>query len=445
MPETILIRNGIVVTVDDRGRIFEDGAVLIQGDRIIAVGDTAKISKEAKPDILIDARKKVVLPGFINSHVHSGLIRGTAEDLPLFEWLRKHVDPKHKALKSEDAYAAALLCYTEMIKAGITCALDMYRFMDRCADAAEETGIRAVLAPYVADKPGYDYFENLADNERLIRSRNGDANGRIKIWVGLEHLIYCTEDAFRKAREFADKYDIGIHTHGEESLEMYQRLTRDYGRHPIEVFRDYGILGPKTVLAHCVWLSPIEIEILAKTGTSVAHCPVSNMKLASGVAPIPELISKMVNVGLGSDGVKENNRLDLIQEMKVASLMQKVYHLDASLLPAEQVLRMATANGAKALGMEKQLGSLAEGKKADVIVLDFKKPHLTPLLLGEFSNVIPNIVFAAQGSDVETVLIDGRIVMENRKLQTVNEEEVIERASRVTYDLLERRKPFVPK
>jgi 5-methylthioadenosine/S-adenosylhomocysteine deaminase len=226
---------------------------------------------------------------------------------------------------------------------------------------------------------------------------------------------------------------------------MYQRLTREYSKHPIEVFRDYGILGPKTVLAHCVWLSPIEIEILAKTGTSVAHCPVSNMKLASGVAPIPELIRRGVNVSLGSDGVKENNRLDLIQEMKVASLMQKVYHLDASLLPAEQVLRMATVNGAKALGMEKELGSLAEGKRADVIVLDFKKPHLTPLLLGEFQNVIPNIVFAAQGSDVETVLIDGRVVMENHEVRTVNEEEVIEKAGRVTYDLLERRKPFVPK
>ena len=444
MPETILIRNGIVITLDDRERIFEDGAILIEDDRIVAVGATEKVGKETKPDTLIDARKRVVLPGFINTHLHSGLTRGTAEDLPLWEWLRRHVDPKHKALKSDDAYAAASLCYVEMIKAGVTCGLDMYRFMDRCADAAEETGIRAVLAPYVADKPGFEYFENLADNERLIRDRNGSANSRINVWVGLEHLVYCTQNAFHKARELAAEYGTGIHTHGEESLEMYQRLSKEYGKGPVEIFRDYGILGQKTVLAHCVWLSPIEIEILAKTGTSVAHCPVSNMKLASGVAPIPELIRRGVNVSLGSDGVKENNRLDLIQEMKFASLLQKVHHLDATLLPAEQALRMATVNGAKALGMEEQIGSLTAGRKADIVILDLNKPHLTPLLLGEFSNVIPNVVFAAQGSDVETVLIDGKIVMENRVLQTVDEEEIIARASRVTYDLLERRKPFVP-
>lgn len=445
MSETTLIRNGIVVTLDERERIFEDGAVLVEDGRIVAVGDSRNVEKGVTPDVVIDAREKAVLPGFVNTHVHSGLIRGTAEDLPLWEWLRKHVDPKHRVLKSDDAYAAASLCYSEMIRAGITCALDMYRFMDRCADAAEETGIRIVLAPYVADKPEYDYFESLSDNERLIRTRHGGANGRVNVWVGLEHLTYCSEDAFRKAREFADKYGVGIHTHGEESLEMYQRITREYGKRPIEVFRDYGILGPKTVLAHCVWLSPIEIEILAKTGTSVAHCPVSNMKLASGVAPIPELMSKGVNVALGSDGVKENNRLDLIQEMKFASLLQKVNHLDASLLPANQVLRMGTVNGARALGLENEIGSLAEGKKADIVIMDLVRPHLTPLLLGEFANVIPNIVFAAQGNDVETVLIDGRIVMKNRVLQTVNEEEIIERADKVTYDLLERRKQLVPK
>lgn len=445
MSETIIIKNGIVATLDNHGRVFEDGAVLIENDRIIAVGDTREVEKKDKADVVIDARKKAVLPGFINTHVHSGLIRGTAEDLPLWEWLRKHVDPKHKALRSDDAYAAAALCYCEMIKAGITSALDMYRFMDRCADAAEETGIRAFLAPYVADKPGYDYFEKLGDNEKLIKTRNGTANGRINVWVGLEHLIYCSEEAFRKAREYADKYNVGIHTHGEESLEMYQRLSKEHGKRPIEIFRDYGILGPKTVLAHCVWLSPIEIEILAKTRTSVAHCPVSNMKLASGVAPVPELIRKGVNVGLGSDGVKENNRLDLIQEMKVAALMQKVHQLDATLMSAPQVLRMATVNGAKALGMENELGSLEAGKKADIAIIDLKKPHLSPLLLGEFSNVIANIVFAAQGSDVETVIIDGKIVMEKRVLKTVNEEEVMERADRVTYDLLERRRQFVPK
>lgn len=445
MNEAVLIRNGIVVTLDEKERVFEDGAVLVENGRITAVGNAPDVEEKGKGDTVIDAKGKAVLPGFINTHVHSGLIRGTAEDLPLWEWLRRHVDPKHKALKREDAYAAAKLCYTEMIRAGITSALDMYRYMDRCADAAEETGIRAFLAPYVADKPGYEYFEKQEDNEKLIKTRNGSANGRINVLAGLEHLVYCSEEAFYRARELADKYDVGIHTHGEESLEMYERLSKEHGKRPIEVFRDYGILGPKTVLAHCVWLSPAEIEILTKTKTSVAHCPVSNMKLASGVAPVPELIRRGVNVGLGSDGVKENNRLDLIQEMKVAALMQKLHHLDATLLPARQVLRMATVNGARALGMQKELGSLEGGKKADIVIIDLMKPHLSPVLVGEFSNIIPNIVYAAQASDVETVLIDGKIVMENRTLKTVNEEEVMERATKATYELLERRRAFVPK
>jgi len=444
MSQTILIKNGIVITQNQQGTIYEDGAVLIKDDRIVAVGDATKIGANSA-DIVIDARKKAVLPGFINIHLHSGLIRGTAEDLPLWEWLRKHVDPKHKVLRSEDAHTAALLCYSENIKAGITTVLDMYRYMDRCADAAEEVGIRAFLSPYVADRPEFDYFEKLEDNEKLIRTRHGGANGRINVWVGLEHLIYCSSEAFHKAREYADKYGVGIHTHGEESLEMALRLTKEYGKHPIEVFNDYGILGPKTVLAHCVWLNPIEREILAKTQTSVAHCPVCNMKLASGVAPISDLLQRGVNVGLGSDGVKENNRLDLIQEMKCAALLQKLHHLDATLLPARQVLQMGTINGAKALGMKKELGSLEEGKKADVILIDLNKLHLAPLLLGEFSNVISNIVYAAQGSDVQTVLVDGKIVMEDRVLRNVDEESVIEKATRITADLLERRRPYVPK
>ncbi|WP_309493173.1 amidohydrolase [Candidatus Hecatella orcuttiae] len=445
MTETTIIKNGIVVTVDEENRIYKDGALAIQDGRIVDLGETEKIEKEYKGDIIIDARKKAVLPGFINLHAHSGLIRGTAEDLPLWEWLAKWIDPKHKVLTNEDAYIAASLCYAEMVKAGITCVLDMYRFMHRCADAAEEVGIRAVLAPYVADRPEYDYFEKLSDNIKLVEARHGSANGRIHVWFGLEHLLYCTEEAYYKVSELSKKYGVGIHTHGEESLEVALRLTKEYGRYPIQIFHDRGILGPKTVLAHCVWLNPTEIKLLAATKTSVAHCPVCNMKIASGVAPIPDYLNQGVNVGLGSDGIKENNRCDLIQEMKVAAILQKVHRLNASLLPVEQVLRMATINGAKALGLEKEIGSLEKGKKADVILIDFKKLHLTPFLVGKYFNILANIVYAAQASDVDTVLVDGRIVMENRRLLTVNEEELMEKHTKATEELLERREPFVPK
>ncbi|MEM2896570.1 MAG: amidohydrolase [Candidatus Bathyarchaeia archaeon] len=445
MGEAIIIENGTIITVDEKNRIYKKGSVAIQRNRIVEIGDSEEINRKYKADIKIDAKNKAILPGFINLHMHSGLIRGTAEDLPLWDWLRKFVDPKHRVLKSDDAYAAALLCYSEAIKAGITCVLDMYRYMHRCAEAAEKVGIRAVLAPYVADRPGYDYFEKIEDNLKLLKERHGSANGRIHVWFGLEHLVYCTEEAFRKVSEYAKRYDVGIHTHGEESLEMALKLTKEYGKTPIEVFNERGILGPKTVLAHCVWLTPIEIKLLAVTKTSVAHCPVSNMKLASGVAPLPELIAHGVNVGLGSDGIKENNRIDMIQEMKIASILQKVHNLDAGLVPAEQALRMATINGAKALGLESDIGSIEVGKKADLIIIDLKKLHLSPVLFGEFFNIIPNIVYAAQGSDVDAVIVDGKVVMENRELKNVSEDEIMDLHTKITEEILERRKPFVPK
>ncbi len=355
------------------------------------------------------------------------------------------MDPKHRVLTKDDAYAASLLCYSEMIRAGVTSVLDMYRFMDRCADAAEEVGIRAFLAPYVGGAPGFDYFEKLEDNVKLVENRHGSANGRINVWFGLEHLVYCTEETFRSAAEYARKYGVGIHTHGEESREMALKLTEKYGKRPTEVLNDYGILGPKTVLAHCVWLTEAEIELLVNTGTSISHNPTSNMKLASGVCPVPELLRRGVNVGLGSDGIKENNRIDIIQEMKNASLLQKVSKLDATVLPAEQVIRMGTINGAKALGMEKEMGSLEAGKKADIVLIDLRKLHMSPVLFGEFFNIVSNIVYAAQGSDVDTVIVDGNIVVKGGVLQNVDEDKIIEMHTKAAASVLERRKPYVPK
>ncbi|MEA1928541.1 MAG: amidohydrolase, partial [Candidatus Auribacterota bacterium] len=425
----ILIRHGIIVTVDDGDTIYEDGALLIRDDRIADIGEDRELAdKYPSAQVVIDASRKAVIPGLINTHLHSGLIRGTAEDLPLFEWLMKHVDPMHKALRAEEAYAAARLCYAEGLKSGTTCMMDMYRYMHRCADAAEELGNRVVLAPYVADKPGYDYFETMESNERLIRERNNTASGRIKVWVGLEHLVYCTEDAFKEAVRLADKYDTGIHTHGEESFEMALRITRHYGRSPIRVFLDYGILGPGTVLAHCVQVTPEEIDIIARTGTGVAHCPCSNMKLASGVAPIPAFLERGVNVGLGTDGVKENNNLDMFEEMKFASLMQKLHHLDATSMDANTTFRMATIGGAKVLGLDEEIGSLEVGKKADLVLVNLGALHTTPIMGGKYSNVVAHLVFAAGGADVERVYVNGRPVVVDGELVTASEEEIISRA-----------------
>jgi len=306
-------------------------------------------------------------------------------------------------------------------------------------------GNRIILAPYVADKPGYDYFETMESNERLIQERNNTANGRVKVWVGLEHLVYCTEDAFREAVHLAEKYDTGIHTHGEESFEMALRITRHYGRRPTRVFFDYGILGPRTVLAHCVQVTPEEIDIIARTGTGVAHCPVSNMKLASGAAPIPRFLERGVNVGLGTDGVKENNNLDMFEEMKFASLMQKLHRLDATSLDANTTFRMATIGGAKTLGLEDEIGSLEVGKKADLVLVNLRTLHTTPIMRRKYFNTVAHLVFATNGADVKRVYVDGRPVVVDGELTTGNEDDIILQAQAAADRLFERREPLVPR
>lgn len=442
MGEITAIANGVVITVDPRNTIYEGGAVIVEDGRIIDVGKSDEVLPKYRKDVTIDAKKRAVLPGFVNSHFHSGLTRGTAEDLPLWEWLRKYVNPKHRVLTPDDARAGSMLCYAESIRAGVTTALDMERFMDRCADSVEAIGIRAVLAPYVSDK--YDYYEKPEDNYRLL-ARNGSANGRLHVWIGIEHLMYCTEEVYRKGAELAEKHGVGIHTHGEESKEMADKITKEYGgRRPTKVLYDYGILGPHTVLAHCVQLDDEEMRIIAETGTSIAHCPVSNLKLASGVARVPEMMRRGIRVGLGSDGIEENNRVDIIQEMKVAGMIQKGVHGDATLMPATTLLRMATIDGATALGLGGEVGSIEKGKKADIILLDLNRPHLTPALGGEFFNIVNHIVYSAQAEDVRTVMVDGDILMDEGSLVHVDEQAIIDSATKAAAGVVERRKEFSP-
>ena len=443
MSRTTLIENGIVVTVDSDNSVHPGGGVLVEDSRIAAVGDPDDLRSDHRIDETVDASGCAVLPGLVDLHLHSGFIRGLAEDMPVFEWLNEHVDPTHEALTREEARVGYELCYAEMARAGITTALDMYRFMGEAADVAEEYGLRVTLAPYVADE--YDYFETLEDNRRLVEQRHGDADGRIRVWFGLEHLTYCTEEAYYKVAEYADEYGegVGIHTHGEESKEMHERLTEEYGHPPIVEFHERGILGPETVLAHCCWLDPEERDLIAETGTSVAHCPVSNMKLASGVAPVADLLDRGVAVGLGGDGIKENNRIDVIQEMKQAALLQKVEQLDATVLPAERALRMATIEGAKALGLADEIGSLEAGKRADLVVLDLQQLHMSPVLQDVapdgYRNVVPNIVHAAQPRDVDSVLVDGDWVVRDGDFLPADRDTLLARHERATRDVLRRR------
>jgi 5-methylthioadenosine/S-adenosylhomocysteine deaminase len=417
---TTLVRNGIVLPMTGGRTLLDPGSVLLDGATILAVGPVDEVAADprAAGAEIVDASGHAVLPGLHNGHLHSGLLRGTAESMSLWDWLRAYVDPAHKALTPEIARAASLQCYAEGLLAGTTSVMDMWRFMEGSAAVAEELGIRATLVPYVADEEGYDYFETLATNRALLESVGPSAaGGRVRSWVGLEHLMYCSAACFAGAMALAEEFDTGLHTHSSESVwEVQESLTR-WGRRPIEVFHQRGILSERTVVAHCVWLDDREVSLMASTGTSAVHCPCSNMKLASGPARVGAMRAAGVSVGLGSDGEKENNSLDLFEEMKFASLLAKVSTLDPTVGDPWDVLTMATIEGARALGLDAVTGSLAPGKRADLVTVWLGGLHTTPVLHGPLSNVAAHLVFSASGHDVRDVWVDGaRLVAGGRPL-----------------------------
>lgn len=438
-----LARGGVVLPMSGPRRVLDPGSVLIDGTDVVAVDSVEALDADprAADAEVVDATGHAVIPGLHNCHMHSGLLRGTAESLSLWDWLRTYVDPAHRALTPEIARVASRHCYAEGLLAGTTSVMDMWRFMEGSAAEAGRLGIRATLVPYVADEQGYDYFESIASNRALLEHAAGGAgsDGRVRAWVGLEHLLYCTPECFAAAVALADEFDTGIHTHSSETpWEVDGSLAR-WGRRPIAELGHRGLLGPRTVVAHCVWLDDAEIDLLARTGTAVAHCPCSNMKLASGPARIGDLRAAGVTVGLGTDGEKENNTLDLVEEMKFASLLQKVTRLDPAVGDPWDVLAMATIDGARALGLDGETGSLEPGKRADLVTVDLRGLHTTPVFSGAELNVPAHLVFSATGRDVRDVWVDGRRLVAGGEPTTFDVASVRAEAQAAAEELFARR------
>jgi 5-methylthioadenosine/S-adenosylhomocysteine deaminase len=436
-----LIRGGIVLSMSG-GRVAVDpGSVLIDGNTIVSVGPVNELDADPRAETadVVDASNCAVIPGLHNCHLHSGLLRGTAESLSLWDWLKTYVDPAHRALTPEIAQIASLQCYAESVLAGTTSVMDMWRFMEGSSAAAQQIGIRATLVPYVADEAGFDYFETIDSNRKLLESHRTAADGRVRAWVGLEHLFYCTPAAFDAALRLMDEFDTGLHTHSSETIWEVQESLKRFGRRPLEVFHQRGILTDRTVVAHCVWLDDREIQLLAQTGAAVAHCPCSNMKLSSGPARIGAMRGAGVVVGLGSDGEKENNNLDLLEEMKFASLLQKVSTLDPTTGDPWDILAMATIDGARALNLDDQTGSLEPGKRADVVVVDLGGLHTTPVLHGSDFNAAAHLVFSSKGGDVRDVWVDGRRLVDNKRPTTFDIATVRKEAQAAAEELFARR------
>ena len=442
MASRTVVRNGIVLPMTGPRVSLDPGSVLVEGDAIVAVGPVEQIDADPRSEgaTVVDATGHAVIPGLHNCHLHSGLLRGTAESMSLWDWLEAYVDPAHEAMTPEIAEAASLLCYTEAALGGTTSVMDMWRYMEGSAAVADRVGIRATLVPYVADEEGYDYFETLETNRRLLESHRTASEGRVRTWVGLEHLLYCSPTCFRDAMAMAEEFDTGLHTHSSESIWEVQESLKRFGRRPIEEFYNRGILSERTVVAHCVWLDDREIELMGQTGTAVAHCPCSNMKLSSGPARIGDFRRAGLDVGLGSDGEKENNNLDLLEEMKFASLLQKVSTLDPTVGDPWDILEMATIGGARALDLAEVTGSLEPGKRADVVTVDLRRPHTRPLLRGDDFNVPAHLVFSANGGDVADVWVDGHRVVESGRVVGVDEAEVVATAQAAAEELFERRR-----
>ena len=437
---TFWLRGGMVLPCEGDKAHHDPGSVLVVDGTIAAVGSDEEVGHHpAAPTAeVVDCTGHAVMPGMHNCHLHSGLLRGTAESLALWEWLENHVDPAHRALTPEIAEAASWMAYTEGLRGGTTSVLDMWRHMEGSARAAEQIGIRATLAPYTADL--YDYFETLETNRRLLDSHLVAADGRVRTWVGLEHIFYCSPQMFRDAAALAEEYGTGIHTHSSESIWEVQECLRQFGRRPIEEFYNRGILGAQTVIAHGVWLDDREVQLVVQTGTAVTHCPCSNMKLSSGPARIGFYRDHGMTVALGTDGEKENNNLDMLEEMKFASLLQKVSTLDPTTGDPWDILDMATLAGARALGLDDVTGSLTVGKDADIVTVDLGGLHFVPVLHGSDFNVPAHLVFTASAHDVADVWVRGSHLVSGGEVISVDVATVAADAQAAAEELFERRR-----
>ena len=424
----LLITGGTFVTMNDDRLTIEDGAMAVKGDTIAAIGFRSDIEGKYSATQTIDARGKLVLPGFINGHTHvpMTLFRGLHDDVTLDDWLRKYIFPAEaKNVNEEFVRWGTRLAAAEQIRSGITTFADMYYFEDAIAEETKAAGMRAVLGETFIDFPAPDNKDNaqaLAYTEKFLKHWQNDP---LIHAAPAPHSIYtCSQKTLQDAAALARKYNAPILIHVAEMKKELDDSRTTNGTTPVQYLNKIGILGPDVLAAHCIFVDDTDRKILAEKRVGCVHNPSSNMMLASGVSPVPELRAAGVAVGLGTDGpAGSNNDLNLMEEMDLAAKLQKITKMDPLALGARAVTEMATIDGARALHMEKEIGSLEEGKKADVIVISLNEPNAVPMY-----DVYAQLAYALKGEDVETVVIGGRMVMRDHKLLTVKEEEVLAKA-----------------
>lgn len=424
-----LIENGLVVTMDDRRRVLERGAVLVEGDRIAAVGPAAEVALPAEGAERIDAANRIVIPGLVNTHVHLSqqLGRGLADDVDLLTWLRDRIWPYESSLTAEDQHVASLLCMAELVRSGVTTFCEAGgQHVDAMGEAVTEAGLRAVLCQSTMDSGDglpaswVQPTQACLDRQRAQHARwQGAADGRIRHWLGLRTLFNCTDDLVCGTVALARELDTGINMHLAEVIDEVRFTEARYGESPVAHMARLGGLGPNLLAVHAVWLDGRDVDLMLRHDVKVSHCPAAAMRVL-GFAPVPELVVKGVCVSLGTDGAPSNNRMDLIDEMWLASLIHKGRWLDPTALPAETVLEMATVNGARALGWDDEIGALAVGKKADLVVIDPRSAGCLPM-----HDPVAGLVSAMHASNVRSVMVDGRWVLRDGTITTFDEATVL--------------------
>ncbi|MDO7905582.1 5'-deoxyadenosine deaminase [Paenibacillus sp. JX-17] len=429
---SILIKGAQIMTMNAREEVYT-GDVYIENNLIIQMGP----SIDLPADRVIDARGKVLLPGFIQTHIHlcQTLFRGRADDMELMDWLRKRIWPLEAAHDEESVFYSALLGIGELISSGTTTIMDMetVNHTESAFQAMAQSGIRVISGKVMMDHGSEVPIPlrettsvSLQQSVDLLEKWNGFGGGRIQYAFCPRFVVSCTEELLTEVRDLSAQYHVRVHTHASENRGEIELVESERGMRNIVYLDHIGLANSRLVLAHCVWLSEEEKEIIKKRGVKVTHCPGSNLKLASGIAEIPDLMNRQIQVGIGADGAPCNNNLDMFQEMRLAALIQKVQH-GPTVMDARTVLRMATMGGAEVLGMEREIGSLEPGKKADLVLLDLDDYHTYP---SYETDIYSRVVYSATRSTVDTVIIDGSIVFENRKVLTMDRSIVLREADK---------------
>ncbi len=428
----ILIKNlDFILTMDEGNTVIKNGNIGIKDGKIefVNIPDSQLSSMEAER--VIDGRHRLAMPGLVNTHTHCAmtLLRNYADDLPLEEWLFNNIIPVETTLKPEDIYWGTMLGIIEMIKSGTTSFADMYIHMDHVAKAVLESGIRANLSrsPFFFHGGSTDeLIDECQECFDYFKKWDGTGNGRIKVYIEVHSTYLFNEETLRASAELAKSCGTGIHIHILETLHEVEASKRKYGAGSVEVCEKFGILDVPVIAAHCVYITDADMDVFREKGVGVAHNPTSNLKLGSGIARVPEMLRKGVNVAIGTDGTASNNNLNMFEEMHIAAILHKGTNRNPALVSAAEALRMATVNGAEAIGFKDEIGRIEKGMKADIILLDIDKPHLFPI-----NNPLSAVVYSAQGSDVDTVIIDGKVILDKGNLTTIDEELVKHEVGRI--------------